>query len=175
MQQSKNCQLFIQNRKLTCEYVSSTKICSYFFPIEQRPVEMDLEGHSSVDVEGIDASSEQQGTGKVDNEEGDSTVEESKGDNMEEGDATDQPEEGGREKLEEPISEEIKRGRVEVDSSKNEHEEGDGMIEKSEGDAMEDDAATQSESDATYQPEGEREREEDPIIVSSEENTPQRK
>ena len=66
-----------------------------------------------------------------------------------------------------------------VDSSENEHEEGDGMIEESEGDAMEDamedDDATQSESDATYQPEDEGEREEDPIIVSSEENTPQRK
>ena len=88
------------------------------------------------------------------------------------GDAGDQPEGGGRE---EPISEEVKQGRVEVDSSKNEREEGDGMI-KSEGDAMEDDAATQSESDTTHQPEGEGEREEEnPIVVSSEETTPQRK
>ena len=142
-------------------------VCSYFFPTEQGPVEMDLEGHSSVDVEGLDVSSEQQGTGKVDNEEGDSTVEESKGNNMEEGDASDQPEGGGRAEPEEPISEEIKQGRVEVDSSKNDHEEGD---------AMEDDAATQSESDTTYQPEGERGREEEnPIVVSSEETTPQRK
>ena len=143
----------------------------YFFPTEQRPVEMDLEGHSSVDLEGL-VSSEQQGTGKVDNKEEDSTVEENKEDNM---DASDQPEGGERGEPEEPISKEIKPGRVEVDSSKNDHEEGDGMIEKSEGDAMDDDA-TQSESDATYQPEGEGGREEeDPIIVSSEETTPQRK
>ena len=137
---------------------------------------MDLEGHSSVDVEGLDVSSEQQATGKVENEEGDSTVQESTGDNMEEGDASDQPEGEGRAEPEEPISKEIKRGRVEVDSSKNEHEEGDGMIEKSEGDAMEDDAAIQSESDTTYQPEGEGGREEEnPIVVSSEETTPQRR
>ena len=151
----------------------------YFFPTEQSAIEMDLEGHSSVDVEGIDVSSGQQGTGKVDNEheEEESTVEESKGDPMEDEDASDQLEGGGEGEPEEPISEEVKRGRVEVDSSKNEHEEGDGAVEKSEGDAMdEDDAATQSESDATNQPEGEGEREEeDPIIISSEDNTPQRK
>ena len=143
-------------------------------------MEVDL-GHSSNDF----SSPEQQGIGKVDNEpeEGDGMVEESEGDAMDDGDATNQLEGRENKEQEEPIRKDVKR--VDVDSSKNEHGEEEiwecpgnkaGTTETSEGEAMEDDDATQSEGNAINQQEGGEEREEeDPIIISSEEQTSERK
>lgn len=145
----------------------------YFFPdvpAEQKAVKVDP-GHSFNDF-----SPEQQEIGKVDNEpeKGGGMVEESEGDAMEDGDTTNQLKGRGNEDPEEPISKDVKR--VDVDSSKNELGEEERTIEASEGEAMEDDDATQSEGNAINQQEGEEEREEEnPIIISSEEQTSERK